>query len=130
MIRVRLKKYVHENELERDGYTKVVGNNGVEYYTKSVGKYEIQIKKGFPPNVRIKDWDDNKTPWILMKFLLDLEMVGPSSDGRIKICSDGRYYILSVDDTLELIKELNKYTDIQKRFEYWYKLYLENKITF
>lgn len=130
VIRIRLKKFVHENELERDGYSKVASNNGVDYYAKAVGKYEIQIKKSFPSNIRIKDWDDNRTPWILMKFLLDLEMVGPSSNGQIKVIDKNRYYILDVDNTLELIKELNKHTDIYKRLRYWYDQYMDGKITF
>ncbi len=130
MIRLRLKKFVNESELERDGYTVVAGSNGVSYYTKTIGKYEIQFKKTFPSNVRIKDWDDNRVPWILMRFLLDLETFGTNPNNQLKVTDKGRFYILDITDTLELIKELNKYTDIHKRLRYWYDSFMEGKINF
>jgi hypothetical protein len=123
MIRVRLRKEVREDELVKDGYSPVMSENGIKYYTKSIGKLEIQIKKSFPSNVRIKDWDDNRVPWILMKFLLDLEG-GLEFGDQIKIWDKGRYYILPVNDTLEMIKELNKFTDICKRLRHWYNGFL------
>jgi hypothetical protein len=103
MIRLRLKKFVTSSELLRDGYALEVADNSVSYYTKFVGKYKIQIKKSFPCNVRIENWDDNRTPWILMKFLLDLE-AGLNVGNQIKVWDKNRYYLLRVDDTLDLIK--------------------------
>ena len=125
MIRLRLKKFVKVDELLNDGYCQeVVANYSV--YTKNVGKYQIQIKKSFPTNIRIKDWDDNRTPWILMKFLLDLE-AGLNVGNQIKVWDKNKYYILNVPDTLELIKELNKFTDIKKRLSHWYSEFLKGE---
>lgn len=125
MIRLRLKKFVKVDELLNDGYCQeLVANSSV--YTKNVGKYQIQIKKSFPTNIRIKDWDDNRTPWILMKFLLDLE-AGLNVGNQIKVWDRNRYYILNVSDTLELIKELNKFTDIKKRLSHWYSEFLRGE---
>ena len=125
MIRLRLKKFVKVDELLNDGYCQeLVANSSV--YTKNVGKYQIQIKKSFPTNIRIKDWDDNRTPWILMKFLLDLE-AGLNVGNQIKVWDRNRYYILNVSDTLELIKELNKFTDIKKRLNHWYSEFLRGE---
>ncbi len=125
MIRLRLKKFVKVDELLNDGYCQeVVANASV--YTKNVGKYQIQIKKSFPTNIRIKDWDDNRTPWILMKFLLDLE-AGLNVGNQIKVWDKNRFYILNVPNTLELIKELNKFTDIKKRLSHWYSEFLRGE---
>lgn len=127
MIRLRLKKFVNSNELLRDGYAlKVADSGSVSYYTKTVGKYKVQIKKTFPCNVRIENWDDNRTPWILMKFLLGLE-AGLDSRGQIKVWDKKRYYILDVENTLDLIKELNKFTDIKKRLQFWYTGYVNGQ---
>lgn len=126
MIRLRLKKFVTGNELLRDGYALEVAENSVSYYTKSVGKYKIQIKKSFPTNIRIENWDDNRTPWILIKFLLDLE-AGLNVGNQIKVWDKNRFYILNVENTLDLIKELNKFTDIKKRLQHWYKDFLEGR---
>ena len=119
MIRLRLKKFVTSSELLRDGYALEVVADSVSYYTKSVGKYKIQIKKSFPSNIRIENWDDNRTPWILIKFLLDLE-AGLNVGNQIKVWDKNRFYVLNVDNTLELICELNKFTDIRKRLQHWY----------
>ncbi len=120
MIRLRLKKFITVNELLRDGYAlEVAEDSSVSYYTKSVGKYKIQIKKSFPSNIRIENWDDNRTPWILIKFLLDLE-AGLNVGNQIKIWDKNRFYVLNVDNTLDLIRELNKFTDIRKRLQHWY----------
>lgn len=125
MIRLRLKKFVKVDELLNDGYCQeVVANASV--YTKNVGKYQIQIKKSFPTNIRIKDWDDNRTPWILMKFLLDLE-AGLNVGNQIKVWDKNKFYILNVPNTLELIKELNKFTDIKKRLSHWYSEFLRGE---
>lgn len=127
MIRIRLKKFVNVEELLRDGYSLVNVADSVSYYTKPVGKYEIQIKTSFPSNVRIKNWDDNRTPWILMKFLLDLEG-GLNIENQIKIWDKNRFYILNVQDTLDLIKELNKFIDVRKRLQHWYSDFLEGNL--
>ena len=127
MIRLRLKKFVTSSELLRDGYALEVADNSVSYYTKFVGKYKIQIKKSFPCNVRIENWDDNRTPWILMKFLLDLE-AGLNVGNQIKVWDKNRYYLLRVDDTLDLIKELSKHTDIKKRLQFWYSEYTSGRL--
>ena len=127
MIRLRLKKFVTSSELLRDGYALEVADNSVSYYTKFVGKYKIQIKKSFPCNVRIENWDDNRTPWILMKFLLDLE-AGLNVGNQIKVWDKNRYYLLRVDDTLDLIKELSKHTDIKKRLQFWYSEYTKGRL--
>lgn len=126
MIRLRLKKFVKGNELLRDGYALEVADNSVSYYTKSVGKYKIQIKKSFPTNIRIENWDDNRTPWILIKFLLDLE-AGLNVGNQIKIWDKNRFYILNVENTLDLIRELNKFTDVRKRLQHWYTDFLEGR---
>lgn len=123
MIRLRLKKFVKVDDLLVDGYCQ---DSVASVYTKNVGKYQILIKKSFPTNVRIKDWDDNRTPWILMKFLLDLE-AGLNVGNQIKVWDKNRYYILNVPDTLELIKELNKFTDIKKRLSHWYSKFLRGE---
>ena len=76
MIRLRLRRGVTENELLRDGFKECRLVNGeTQFLSKCVnnGSYEVQIKLGFPSNVRIQDWDDNRTCWILFKFLLKLE---------------------------------------------------------
>lgn len=94
------------------------------FYRKYIGETEIQVKLNFPCNLRIQNWDDNRVPWILMKFLLGLEE-GSDADGMIKVTDSGKYKILNVDDTLELIKELNKYTDICRRLSRWYQEYID-----
>jgi hypothetical protein len=126
MIRLRLKKFVKVDELLNDGYCQEVVATNISVYTKNVGRYQIQIKKSFPTNIRIKDWDDNRTPWILMKFLLDLE-AGLNVGNQIKVWDKNRFYILNVPDTLELIKELNKFTDIKKRLTHWYSEFLRGE---
>ena len=126
MIRLRLKKFVKVDELLNDGYCQEVVATNTSVYTKNVGRYQIQIKKSFPTNIRIKDWDDNRTPWILMKFLLDLE-AGLNVGNQIKVWDKNRFYILNVPDTLELIKELNKFTDIKKRLSHWYSEFLRGE---
>ena len=126
MIRLRLKKFVKVDELLNDGYFQEVVATNTSVYTKNVGRYQIQIKKSFPTNIRIKDWDDNRTPWILMKFLLDLE-AGLNVGNQIKVWDKNRFYILNVPDTLELIKELNKFTDIKKRLTHWYSEFLRGE---
>ena len=126
MIRLRLKKFVKVDELLNDGYCQEVVATNTSVYTKNVGRYQIQIKKSFPTNIRIKDWDDNRTPWILMKFLLDLE-AGLNVGNQIKVWDKNRFYILNVPDTLELIKELNKFTDIKKRLTHWYSEFLRGE---
>lgn len=82
------------------------------------------MKMTFPYNLRVQNWDDNRVPWILLKFLLGLEE-GADSDGLIKVIDSGKYKILNVNDTLDLIRELNKYTDVYKRLSKWYQEYID-----
>ena len=130
MIRLRLRRGVTENELLRDGFKECRLVNGeTQFLSKCInnGSYEVQIKLGFPSNVRIQDWDDNRTCQILFKFLLKLEESGMQE--KIKIRDSGRERILNVNNTLELINELNKYTDICKRLTYWWNKYLEGNLS-
>jgi hypothetical protein len=59
--------------------------------------------------------------------LLKLEESGMQE--KIKIRDSGRERILNVNNTLELINELNKYTDICKRLTYWWNKYLEGNLS-
>ena len=123
MIRVGIMKGVTPDTLLEDGYEKIDSKAGT-FYRKYIGDIEIQVKLNFPSNLRIQNWDDNRVPWILMKFLLGLEE-GTDADGMIKVTDSGKYKILNVDNTLELIKELNKYTDICRRLSRWYQEYID-----
>ena len=123
MIRVRIMKGVTPDTLLEDGYEKIDSKAGT-FYRKYIGDIEIQVKLNFPSNLRIQNWDDNRVPQILMKFLLGLEE-GTDADGMIKVTDSGKYKILNVDNTLELIKELNKYTDICRRLSRWYQEYID-----
>lgn len=130
MIRIRISRGVRPEHLIADNYIYVNNNqNNSGYYKKEVGCYEIQFKLGFPSNFRIKDWDDNRTPWILMKFLLGLEE-GNDVGGKIKVIDQGKYKILDVDDTLELIREISPYTDIKNRLTKWYQDYIDGILRF
>lgn len=122
MIRVRIMKGVTPDTLLEDGYEKIDSKAGT-FYRKYIGDIEIQVKLNFPSNLRIQNWDDNRVPWILMKFLLGLEE-GTDADGMIKVTDSGKYKILNVDNTLELIKELNN-TDICRRLSRWYQEYID-----
>ena len=126
MIRIRIMKGVTPEILLEDGYVKVSSKSG-NYYKKMVGGLEIQMKLSFPYNLRVQNWDDNRVPWILMKFLLGIEE-GAAVDGKIKVTDSGKYKILCVEDTLELIKELSKYTDIHKRLDKWYHEYIDGTL--
>ena len=130
MIRVRISKWVRPENLVERGYTYIADTKySGGYYTKKVGSYELQVKLGFPSNFRIKDWDDNRTPWILMKFLLSLEE-GNAIGDKIKVIDNGKYKILNVSETLELIKEISHYTDIQNRLTKWYQDYIDGTLRF
>ena len=131
MIRIRLSKGVKSEHLVNNGFELVIDQKGSDksYYKKQVGSYELQIKLGFPSNFRIKDWDDNRTPWILMKFLLGLEE-GKDINGKIKVIDQGKYKILDVKDTLNLIIEMNNYTDVEKRLSKWYQDYIDGTLRF
>ena len=120
MIRIRITKGVTPEILLNDGYEKVTTSSGT-YYKKSVGSLEVQMKMTFPYNLRVQNWG---VPWILLKFLLGLEE-GADSDGLIKVIDSGKYKILNVNDTLDLIRELNKYTDVYKRLSKWYQEYID-----
>lgn len=123
MIRIRLNRGIFGNELVEKFDFLEKGN----HYVKNLGEYEIQIKPSFPSNVRLKDWDDNRAPWILFKFLLLLEAKKDVS-GKLRIDDNGKYKILKVKDTLELISELSKYTDIKHRLDYWYEQFKKGKL--
>ena len=127
MIRLRLTKGVKSEELLRDGFVSRQVNGETEYLSKCLnGSYEIQVKLEFPSNVRIQNWDDNRTCWILFKFLLKLEESGIQE--KIKVRDSGRDRVLNVEETLGLIEELNKYTDVCKRLTYWYNQYIEGSL--
>lgn len=128
MIRIRISKGVTPDMLLKDGF-KEVNSGNYTYYSKQIGQYEIMMKLRFPYNLRIKDWDDNRAPWILMKFLLQYE-AGDDYAGKIKVYDSGRFKILGTEDTLALITELNKWTDIRKRLTTWYDDFLKGNIMF
>ena len=130
MIRIRISKWVRPEHLIERGYAYVDDkNHSGGYYTKQVGGYELQVKLGFPSNFRIKDWDDNRTPWILMKFLLNLEEGNVIGD-KTKVIDKGKYKILNVSDTLDLIREISPYTDIYNRLSMWYQDYIDGTLRF
>lgn len=130
MIRVRISKWVRPEHLIERGYKYVADSEySGGYYTKNVGNYSLQVKLGFPSNFRIKDWDDNRTPWIFMKFLLGLEE-GKAIGDKIKVIDNGKYKILKVEETLELIREISFYTDIHNRLSKWYQDYIEGVLRF
>lgn len=129
MIRLRIKRGVSPETLLSDGYEKVESEKAGIYYKKFIGPYEIQMKPYFPYNLRIQDFDDNRVPWILMKFLLKLEE-GDVWDGTIKVLDKGHYKTLGVKDTLSLIEELNKHSDICKRMSKWYTDWKNGEIKF
>lgn len=127
MIRIRLTRSIRSIDLIEQGFEKIQSEHR-EYYRKYIGPYEIQIKLSFPTNVRVQNWDDSRAPWILFKFLLALEAKEDIS-GKIKVVDlDGKYKILPVEDTLELIKDLSRYTDLANRLSYWYKEYLKGNL--
>lgn len=119
MIRLRIKRGVSSETLLADGYIQCETEKAGVYYKKFIGSYEIQMKPYFPYNLRIQDFDDNRVPWILMKFLLKLEE-GDTWDGTVKVLDNGHYKTLGIKDTLSLIEELNKHSDIHKRISKWY----------
>lgn len=127
MIRIRLVKGLTETDLQNYGFTEVQ-NPGRTYWSKKIGPYEVQIKLSFPGNLRIQDWADNRAPWLLFKSLLLLEE-GDVIGGKLKVHDSGYYKILEADWILELIKDLNQYTDIEHRLEYWYSEYLAGRLT-
>ena len=129
MIRLRIKRGVTSETLLSDGYQPVESEKAGVFYTKFIGSYEIQMKPYFPYNLRIQDFDDNRVPWILMKFLLKLEE-GDVWNGSIKVLDNGRYKTLDVNETLNLIEELNKHSDVYKRLSKWYQDWKEGKIKF
>lgn len=116
MIRIRLNNDVTEKQLIDDfGFT-----NCGSYLSKTIGQYEIQAKLSKPSNLRIQNWPDNRSPWILFKFLLALE-AQQDVLGKIKFDDSGYPRLLRVQDTLDLIEDLNNYTDISRRLNFWYK---------
>ena len=129
MIRLRIRRGVRPETLLKDGYREVKSETAGTYYSKFVGPYEIMMKVHFPYNLRIQDWDDNRAPWILMKFLLQYE-AGDDVSGKIKVQDSGKYKILGTTETLELIEELNKWSDICGRLTHWYNDFLEGRIKF
>lgn len=129
MIRLRIKRGVKPEMLLNDGYVEMQSEKAGTYYSKHVGPYEIMMKVRFPYNLRIQDWDDNRAPWILMKFLLQYE-AGDDVAGKIRVSDSGKFKILGTDETLELIEELNKWSDVCGRLTHWYNDYLEGKINF
>ena len=58
---------------------------------------------------------------------MKLEMIMPE---KIKVYDSGRFKILGTEDTLALITELNKWTDIRKRLTTWYDDFLKGNIMF
>ena len=129
MIRLRIRRGVKPEMLLNDGYVEMQSEKAGTYYSKHVGLYEIMMKVRFPYNLRIQDWDDNRAPWILMKFLLQYE-AGDDVAGKIRVSDSGKFKILGTDETLELIEELNKWSDVCGRLTHWYNDYLEGKINF
>lgn len=129
MIRLRIRRGVKPEMLLEDGFKEVKSDTAGTYYTKQVGPFEISLKVNFPYNLRIRDWDDNRTPWILMKFLLQYE-AGDDVAGKIKVSDSGRFKILETKETLNLIEELNKWSDVCKRLKHWYTDFLSGDIDF
>lgn len=114
MVRLRINHGVRPDDLQRDGYRK----NDSGFYVKQIGPFEVSMKLSFPHNLRIKDWDDNRTPWILLKFLKNYE-AGLDYGGEIKVQDDGKYKTLGTTETLNLITELNKWSDVKNRLLFW-----------
>lgn len=129
MIRLRIKRGVRPEMLLKDGYTEIHSEKSGTYYSKRVGSYEVMLKVQFPYNLRIQNWDDNRAPWILMKFLLQYE-AGDDVNGKIKVVDSGRFKILDTEETIALIVELNKWSDVRNRLFRWYNDYLKGKIDF
>ena len=129
MIRLRIRRGVGPDALLKDGFIERNSEAAGTYYSKFVGPYEIQMKVHFPYNLRIQDWDDNRAPWILMKFLLQYE-AGEDVDGKIKVFDDNKYKILGTTETLDLIRELSKWSDVVNRLSTWYDKYLTGEIKF
>lgn len=129
MIRLRIKRGVRPEMLLEDGYTEIHSEKSGTYYSKRVGSYEVMLKVQFPYNLRIQNWDDNRAPWILMKFLLQYE-AGDDVNGKIKVVDSGRFKILDTEETIALIVELNKWSDVRNRLFRWYNDYLKGKIDF
>lgn len=128
MIRIRLQKGLCEKDLlETYGFTKITEPNGRQYYSKHIGQHEIQIKLSFPENLRIQNWPDDRAPWILFKFLLDLE-AGREMNSRVCIQDSGYQRIMKTQDTLDLIRDLSLYTDLKHRLQYWYKQFMLGKL--
>lgn len=129
MIRLRIKRGVRPEMLLEDGYTEIHSEKSGTYYSKRVGSYEVMLKVQFPYNLRIQNWDDNRAPWILMKFLLQYE-AGDDVNGKIKVVDSGRFKIPDTEETIALIVELNKWSDVRNRLFRWYNDYLKGKIDF
>ena len=129
MIRLRINRGVKPEMLLNDGYVEVNSETAGTYYSKHVGPYEVMMKVRFPYNLRIQDWDDNRAPWILMKFLLQYE-AGDDVSGKIKVQDSGKFKILGTKETLDLIEELNKWSDVCGRLTHWYNDFLEGKMKF
>ena len=129
MIRLRIKRGVRPEMLLEDGYTEIHSEKSGTYYSKRVGSYEVMLKVQFPYNLRIQNWDDNRAPWILMKFILQY-VAGDDVNGKIKVVDSGRFKILDTEETIALIVELNKWSDVRNRLFRWYNDYLKGKIDF
>ena len=129
MIRLRIRRGVNAKQLLSDGFKEVNSEAAGTYYSKMVGPYEIMMKVSFPYNLRIQNWDDNRAPWILMKFLLQYE-AGDDVAGKIKVIDNGKFKILGTKETLDLIEELNKWSDVCGRLTHWYNDFLAGKIQF
>lgn len=124
MIRIRLSKGLSEEDLiSKFGFTKITENNR-EYFTKTLGQFEIQVKLKFPCNLRIQNLPDNRVPWILFKFILELEAKHFQGD-TIRIPDSGYIRCLKIEDTKNLIEELSQYTDVKHRLDYWYKEFMK-----
>ena len=50
--------------------------------------------------------------------------------GKIKVQDSGKFKILGTKETLDLIEELNKWSDVCGRLTHWYNDFLEGKMKF
>lgn len=123
MIRIRIKKTTCPEWLEQEGFKEVTPG----IWTKQYGTLEVSVKLGYPSNLRVKDWSDNRAPWILFRFMLGME-AGEGHGGKIKVTDEGHWRILNIQDTIDMICDLCKFTDLRKRLEKWYTEYIEGKL--
>lgn len=123
MIRIRIDKTTTPEWLEQEGFKEVTPG----IWGKDFGTIGVTVKLGYPANLRIRDWSDNRAPWILFKFLLALES-NEGVSGKIKVTDEGQWRILVIQDVLDLIKGLARFTDLSKRLKYWYSEYIEGRL--